>query len=484
MPANYLHGVETIEVERGARPVRVVKSAVIGLAGCAAFGPVNEPTLVLSDRDNAQFGLDGPATPGFSIPQALDAIQDQGAGTVVVVNVLDFEKHNSNVSAESVVFNHAADTAGLARYGARNLVLKKGDATLVEGTDYIFDAKANKITRISESSISSGDTVSASYDYADPSKITPADIIGGLDDGGRRVGLQSFKDCYNFFGFSPKILIAPGYSSLKAVSTEMGVMSRYLGAIDLIDAPVGTPLSEVIKGRGPVGSINFNTSSERTVLCYPHCKVYDSATGGERLEPLSQRMAGAIAAKDIEKGFHFSPSNTEIQGVIGSEFSLTAKIDDPQSEVNLLNEVGVCSIFNSFGTGFRTWGNRSAAWPGNTHMKNFICVRRTADIINESIRYFSLQYMDSPINQALVDDLVESVNAFLRKLVGDGALIGARCWFDTSRNPKERLAAGQMLLQYKFTPPTPLERLTFETEITDEYLVSLRGAANLEAVNS
>lgn len=480
MPANYLHGVETIEVERGARPVRVVKSAVVGLVGCAAFGPVNQPTLVLSDLDNAQFGKD---MPGFSITQALDAIQDQGAGTVVVVNVLDFTKHNSSITAESVVFNHATDTAKLEQYGVRNLVLKKDATALVEGTDYSFDAKANKITRLSGSTIGSGDTVTASYNYADPSKITPADIIGGLDDGGVRVGLQSFKDCYNLFGFSPKILIAPGYSSLKAVSTEMGVMSKYLGAIDLIDAPVGTTLSEAIKGRGPVGSINFNTSSERTVLCYPHCKVYDSSTGGERLEPLSQRLAGAIAAKDIEKGFHFSPSNTEIQGITGSEFSLTAKIDDPQSEVNLLNEVGVCTIFNSYGTGFRTWGNRSAAWPSNTHMKNFICVRRTADIINESIRYFSLQYMDSPINQALVDDLVESVNSFLRKLVGDGALIGGKCWFDTSRNPKEQLASGQLLLQYKFTPPTPLERLTFETEITDEYLVSLRGSSSLEAIN-
>ncbi|NEN48947.1 phage tail sheath family protein, partial [Escherichia coli] len=28
---------------------------------------------------------------------------------------------------------------------------------------------------------------------------------------------------------------------------------------------------------------------------------------------------------------------------------------------------------------------------------------------------------------------------------------------------------------YKYTPPPPLERLTFETEITSEYLVNLEG---------
>ena len=38
MAANYLHGVETIEVERGPRPVRTVKSAVIGLIGTVTTG--------------------------------------------------------------------------------------------------------------------------------------------------------------------------------------------------------------------------------------------------------------------------------------------------------------------------------------------------------------------------------------------------------------------------------------------------------------
>ncbi|CAG75673.1 bacteriophage tail sheath protein (partial), partial [Pectobacterium atrosepticum SCRI1043] len=38
LAANYLHGVETIEVETGARPVKTVKSAVIGLIGTAPQG--------------------------------------------------------------------------------------------------------------------------------------------------------------------------------------------------------------------------------------------------------------------------------------------------------------------------------------------------------------------------------------------------------------------------------------------------------------
>jgi len=39
MPANYLHGVETIEILQGPIPVREVKSAVVFLVGTA---PVHE----------------------------------------------------------------------------------------------------------------------------------------------------------------------------------------------------------------------------------------------------------------------------------------------------------------------------------------------------------------------------------------------------------------------------------------------------------
>lgn len=100
----------------------------------------------------------------------------------------------------------------------------------------------------------------------------------------------------------------------------------------------------------------------------------------------------------------------EIQGITGIERSLSAMIDDPQSEVNQLNENGITTIFNSYGSGLRLWGNRTAAWPTVTHMRNFENVRRTGDVINESIRYFSQQYIDMPINQALIDALTESVN--------------------------------------------------------------------------
>ncbi|ECD9611968.1 phage tail sheath family protein [Salmonella enterica subsp. salamae] len=467
MAANYLHGVETIEIETGPRPVKAVKSAVIGLIGTAPCGPVNQPTLCLSESDAAQFGF-GSDTGNFTIPQALKAIYDHGAGTVVVINVADPAKKAIRVASESgtVDDNHQIK---LAHSAAHNVVIRLGSST-VSSTLYTVDAATGVVTL---PTYSAGTGIFVTYDYIDPTKVTSADIIGAVNTAGDRTGMKLLQDTYNLYGFYPKILLAPVFCTQKSVSTELIAQAENLGAITYIDAPVGTTFQQVLTGRGAKGAINFNTSSDRARLCYPHVKVYDSATDAEVLEPLSSRAAGLRAKVDLEKGFWWSNSNQEIQGITGVERSLSAMIDDPQSEVNQLNENGITTIFNSYGSGLRLWGNRTAAWPSVTHMRNFENVRRTGDVINESIRYFSQQYMDMPINQALIDALTESVNTWGRKLIADGALLGFECWYDPARNEQTELAAGHLLLSYKFTPPPPLERLTFETEITSEYLVSL-----------
>lgn len=471
MAANFLHGVETIEIDKGPRSIRTVKSAVIGLIGTAPMGDVNTPTIVLSDRQAAQFGQQ---LPGFSIPQALDAIFDQGAGTVIVINVLDPEVHKSAVTSESMTLQGDAGKTEKAAWVDEAIVKNAtGDVTYVLDVDYTSDPATGEIKRKAGGTMAANAVLKVSYEYADPSKITPADIIGAVNSAAQRTGMQALLDTYNLMGFFAKILIAPGYCVLNSVATEMIAMAHKLRAVALIDAPIGTSYAQAIAGRGPSGAINFNTSSERAVLCYPHLKVYDAATDSERLEPLSQRLAGVMCAKDTEKGYWWSPSNTEIKGITGVERQLSAMINDAQSEVNLLNEVGIVTLFNSFGTGIRTWGNRSAAWPTVTHVKNFINIRRTADILHESVEYSMLQFIDWPINDALIDAIKESVNSFIRTLISRGALIDGECTYDPTKNPSTEIALGHLTFDLEFIPPTPAERITFESFINIELLKQL-----------
>lgn len=473
MPANYLHGIETTEVERGPRPVRVVKSAVIALVGTAPVGPVNELTLCLNDTHAAQFGTH---QSGFSIPEALQGIYDFGAGTVLVINVLDPDIHSAKVADQPQQFSDN-DLLQLEHGALQTLQIKSADGSVThgKGTDYTVNRLTGQVRRLATGSIAANAQIKADYTYTDPSKVTPADIIGGITLAGRRTGLKAFQDSYNQLGFFPKIFIAPGFSTLKAVTVDLATSAGQVGGVAYVDAPIGATVQQVLAGRGPAGAINFNTSSDRVRLFYPHVKVYD-AIHGERLQPLSIRAAGLRAKVDHDHGYWWSSSNQPLLGVIGLERPLTARIDDATSEVNLLNENGITTVFNSFGTGLRLWGNRTAAWPTVTHMRNFENVRRTKDVVDESIRYSALQFVDQPITTSLITSITESVNLFLRKLIGDGALLGGECWYDPARNPQTELEQGHALFNYKLTVPLPFERGTFETEITGDYLVNL-GAA-------
>jgi phage tail sheath protein FI len=470
MPANYLHGIETTEIERGPRPIRVVKSAVIALVGTAPTGPINELTLCLNDTHAAQFG---PHTTGHSIPEALQGIYDFGAGTVLVVNVLDPSIHHSTVTGRKQFADNNRLQLEHTALQQLQLMPAEGTDAYQPGTDYTVSLATGQITRLTTGTIPTNAPIKIDYTYTDPAKVTAADIIGSLNQAGRRTGLKAFQDSYNHLGFFPKLFIAPGFSTLNPVTAELTVAASQVGGVAYIDAPIGATVQHVLAGRGPAGDINFNTSSDRVRLCYPHVRVYDAASNGERLQPLSIRAAGLRAKIDNDHGYWWSSSNQPLLGVIGLERPLTARIDDPHSEVNLLNENGITTVFNAYGTGLRLWGNRTAAWPSVTHMRNFENVRRTKDVIDESIRYSALQFVDQPITTALITSLTESVNLFLRKLIGDGALVGGECWYDPARNPSTELEQGHALFNYKLTVPLPFERGTFETEITGDYLVNL-----------
>lgn len=171
-----------------------------------------------------------------------------------------------------------------------------------------------RVTRVPGSSIPSGATVLADYTFTDPAQVTAADIIGGVNAAGLRTGLKGFADSYNLFGFDPKIFISPGFSPLPSVAVELIAAATQMGGVAYIDAPIGTTVQQAIAGRGPNGTINFNTSSDRARLCYPHVRVYDPAKNAERLEPLSIRAAGLRAKVDNDLGYWWSSSNQELMG--------------------------------------------------------------------------------------------------------------------------------------------------------------------------
>lgn len=507
MRASFLHGIEVIELESGPVPITVVKSAVIGLVGTAptwavkapASAPaVNAPTLVSSALDAARFG---PAMRGYTIPYALSAIQGQGAGQVIVINVFDPARHTTAIAATPYTFN-AQGAINLGHMGVSSAVVTSDPAgtTYTEDTDYTVDAINGVLTLVGADSgghIGSGATVLVSFNYADPTKVQDSDVIGAVD-GGVYSGIAALQTTYGTMGFFAKLLIAPGFSQGAGVAGAMISMADRIRAMALIDSAPATSVAAAIAGRGAAGNA-FNTSSKRAILCYPQETFYDvgllptgvtldsagkprtAAYNAAAVGPYSQWVAGAMAGRDLNNGYWWSPSNTEVEGMLGADVALYASALDSASDVNTLNSNGIVTVFNAFGTGLRVWGNRSSAYPSTTVPDNFISVRRTMDVIEESVELAMLQFIDQPISNGLITAILASVNSFIRTLIQRGALVGGSASYDPAKNPPAQIAAGQLVFDIDVMPPPPAERLTFQTYIDTALLQQLGSSSAFNA---
>ena len=562
MPASFLHGIETIETSTGPVPITVVKSAVIGLVGSAPlWAAVGAPAMwqpswvvaagqqVVDPNGNIQqcstagttalnttsadgtavwklvtiagtvlqaptlvnftanpniagsAAAYGPLMQGYTIPYALAAIQAQGACQVIVVNVFNPYVHYTAITAQAMAMPASGpQILNLGHMGVWNVVVKNGagSTTYINGTDYTLDPINGIVTQKAGGAITTGEALSLSFSYADPSKMQDSDVVGSVT-GTMYTGIQALRTTYGTMGFFPKILIAPGYSQDAAAASALVSTAFTIRAIALIDSPPSISPATAIANRGVAGNV-FDTSSDRAVLCYPQEKFFDlgliptgvtinsagtpvqNAANVTAVGPYSQWVAGTIAAKDLQQGYWWSPSNTQMTGPLGPDVTLYASVLDAASDVNNLNAQGILTVFNAFGTGLRVWGNRSAAYPTTTTPNNFISVRRTMDVIEESVELAMLQFIDQPINNALISAILASVNAFIRSLIGRGALVAGSASYNPAENPSNQMAAGQLVFDIDVMPPPPAERLTFNVFIDTTLLSGLGNTSALTAV--
>ena len=451
----FLHGVEVLEVDAGARPIEGVSPSVIGLLGTAFQGPVNLPTLI-SNRRMAEetFGPDG------TISSAIEAIFDQVTARVVVVNAFDPAAHKTNVAAASFRFSAQADggtlDVGKTRLIASTVVVTNaaGSTTYTLDDDYTFDAATGIFTRVTTGSIAAAANVKITFDYLDESKLTDANITAAA---GKLVEAESVT------GAKPRIIIAPGFSSkvtratVNAPITDVPVTRGLIATADRLRA--------VIVADGPnttdAEAITYRKllSSRRVYLVDPQVKIADGA-GGTSHAPASAHVAGVIVKNDSERGYWSSPSNCPVLAITGTSRTVVFELGQPNASANLLNADEVATIIRI--GGYRLWGNRTTS---NDPKWAFLPVVRTADVINESLLRAHMWAVDRNLTKTYVEDVTESVNNFLRGLIAQGAILSGRCWADPSRNTDAEREAGRVYFDFDFDPPSPAERITFRSRI-------------------
>lgn len=301
-----------------------------------------------------------------------------------------------------------------------------------------------------------------------PTAPTAPDFVGSLTNG-VRTGLRLFDLCFTQYGFNPKIFIAPRFSSISGVITALTDVATKFRGCAYLDAPAGTTAAAAVALRGN-GSL-WAATDRRTKLFFPMLKDSDTGTN----TPFSAYAAGLRANVDYTDGFWVSSSNHSISGISALETAISAAINDATTEANQLNAAGITTVFNTYGTGFREWGNRNASFPTASDAQTFECVQRTKDIIDESIELAMLPYIDKPIIQAYIDMVRQTVNDYFNSLIARGALLeGSKCTYEESKNSPAELAAGHVVFTTVYMSPTPAERITFDTTIDTTLLANLK----------
>lgn len=391
----FLHGVEVLEVDAGPRPIRTVRSSVIGIVGTApdadatAF-PLNTPVLVTSRKETAGLDNTSDGTGTGSLLPAMDGIYDQIGAVVVVVRV-------------------------------------------EEGND---------------------------------ETETLANVVGGINaTTGDYEGVHALLGAESVLGFAPRILCAPGWTHQRPTSLANPVVSELVGIADRLRATIiadgpNTTDADAITYAGDFGSARVNVVD-------PWVKVMDS-TGAIVDEPASARVCGMIAKSDNDRGFWWSVSNQLINGIVGTSRPVDFKLGDANCRANLLNEQNVTTIIRQ--DGYRLWGNRTlssdAKWA-------FMSVRRTADMINESLQRAHLWAVDRNITKTYIEDVTEGVNGYLASLKAQGAILGGFCWADADLNTPANITQGMVYFNFDFTPPYPAEHITFQSHLVNDYIAEV-----------
>ena len=465
---DFLHGVEVLEIDSGSRTITTVKSSVIGIVGTApnadpdAF-PINTPTLIAgSQREAAKLDMLG--TGEGTLPKALDAILDQIGAVVIVVRV---EEGDDEAATLANIMGGVNSSTGKyegvhALLGAESVVGYSPRILCVPG--FTHTRVQDGVTAITVSNGGSGYTTAPTVTLTggDGSGATAeATVVGGV--------ITKITVTNSGMGYtsSPTVAITGGDGTGATATASVGiaanaVVSELLGianrlrAVIIADGP-NTNDADAIAYRKDFGS-------KRVYVVDPKVLVLDE-DGTTITDWASPRVAGLISRIDNERGFWWSPSNQEIYGIQGTARTIDFTLGDTSSRANLLNENEVTTIIRQ--DGFRLWGNRTCS---SDPKWAFLCVVRTADIINDSLLRAHLWAVDRGITKQYVNDVIEGVNAYLRNLVSLGAILGGTCWADPDLNTADQIADGKVYFDFDFTAVYPAEHIIFRSQLTNDYI--------------
>ncbi|WP_460095913.1 phage tail sheath subtilisin-like domain-containing protein [Pseudomonas sp. S3_C01] len=296
-----------------------------------------------------------------------------------------------------------------------------------------------------------------------PAEQTSA-IIGGVQANGKRTGLQALLDGKSRFNAQPRLLVTPKHSAIQAVGTALVALADKLRGLAILDGPNTTDEA--------VMAYAENFGAKRAYLVDPGVQYWDTTVDATVDAPGSAWVAGLFAWTDSEYGFWASPSNKEFVGITGTTRPIEFLDGDETCRANLLNNANITTIIRD--DGFRLWGNRTLS---SDPKWAFVTRVRTMDIVMDAILYGHKWAVDRSITATYIKDVTEGLQAFMRDLKAQGAIINFEVYADPELNTASQLEQGKVYWNIRFTDVPPAENPNFRVEVTNQWLTEVLDTA-------
>lgn len=388
---------------------------------------------------------------------------------VIFVNVLYAAVHKSAIADQ--VIPVVDGVAIIEHTGVQHATVTVTGATIE--TDYVLTLAANGFMQVNiteDGALASATEITVAYDYADPSKLTSADFIGGIDPNTlQNTGFELLSEIFARFGIVAGTVIAPGASKDPAVALIGTAKVKALDGVFKgvfiadIDTVANNNYQKAVEAKRLAG-----LSDTHLITVWP--KV---ALSGTQVY-MSSNTAALMHYVDTQNGDvpYKSPSNENAQ------IDSTVLEDGTPVWLNLdtaefLNGNGIHTAINWDGA-WRSWGNETSIYPQNTDVKDrFIPSRRMFNWVGNTLVRTYFSRLDFPLNLRQVETVVNSANTWLNSLVSDQYLLGGRVEFLRGENSDTSLLDGKSVFHVYLATPVPNGEIEFRLEYDVDYLQTL-----------
>ena len=275
--------------------------------------------------------------------------------------------------------------------------------------------------------------------------------------------VTAFAKAKSRFGYSPNLIIAPGFSHEDAIKGEIEKMATRLKATGIVDLKADDAAAAIVK----MGDFGTN----RLVATYPNVKVWDDETNAYVYEGQSARIAGMIAHTDgaSEFGYSDSYSNRVMIGVSGTQIDVDFELGETCT-ADELRAAKISTIIRE--SGFRAWGGETSdqdtIWQDLARVRIF-------DRISQACQKGVLFAIDRKASELY--HAKRSVSELLRQLVGAKVLLGYELSW-SAKNTDATITAGKFYLDVRMQNNPIVKQLTLDFIYVDKYGETLMNDLN------